>query len=50
MNMIRDHNLTSHTYNEEITFKIDTSTLDEYFKMFKLFQVKMSELERDKEI
>ncbi len=47
MDMIRDRNLTSHTYNEEVAAKIVSAILDVYFNEFKLFQARMKELERE---
>ncbi len=47
MDMVRDRNLTSHTYNEEIASKIASAILKVYLDEFKLFQARMNELEQD---
>ena len=44
MNMIKDRNLTSHTYNEEISDQIFTRIVKIYFKLFKKFETKMDTL------
>ncbi len=47
MDMIRDRNLSSHTYNEEIAGKISTSVLQIYFPLFHAFLDKMKIIEKE---
>jgi len=44
MQMIRDRNLTSHTYNEETANRIVSAIINTYFNEFMLLQARMSEL------
>ncbi len=44
MEMIADRNLTSHTYNEEITEQIFNRIVNKYFELFKTFEEKMDKL------
>ncbi len=43
MDMIRDRNLTSHTYNEEIANSIVASILRRYYNQFRVLQQKLAE-------
>ena len=49
MDMIRDRNLTSHTYNEETAQEIVEAILNRYFAAFSNFQRKMVSL-KDEEL
>lgn len=49
MEMIKDRNLTSHTYNEEVTQKIIDHIVDDYYSEFQLLHQKLTEL-AEKEI
>lgn len=44
MEMIKDRNLTSHTYNEEVTQKIIDHIVDDYYSEFQLLHKKLTEL------
>ncbi len=44
MEMIKDRNLTSHTYNEEVTQKIIKHIVDDYYFEFQQLHIKLSEL------
>ncbi len=44
MAMITDRNLTSHTYNEDVTKKILAHIVDEYYDQFQLLHKKLTEL------
>jgi iron-sulfur cluster repair protein YtfE (RIC family) len=44
MAMIIDRNLTSHTYNEEVTKEIIDHIVDEYYAEFQLIHQKLTEL------
>jgi nucleotidyltransferase substrate binding protein (TIGR01987 family) len=44
MNMIKDRNLSTQTYQEEIFDEIFKRILDSYFELFKAFQSKMDKL------
>lgn len=44
MNMIADRNLTSHTYQEEISEQIFNRIVNDYFELFTRFEKKMDEL------
>lgn len=44
MEMIKDRNLTSHTYNEEVTQKIIKHIVDDYYSEFQLLHQKLTEL------
>ena len=44
MNMIKDRNLTSHTYQEDISQQIFNRIVNSYFELFKQFEIKMDEL------
>ena len=44
MNMITDRNLTSHTYEEEISNQILNRIVQDYFNLFIAFEKKMDEL------
>jgi nucleotidyltransferase substrate binding protein (TIGR01987 family) len=44
MNMIMDRNLTSHTYQEDISEQILNRIVNSYFELFTQFQKKMDEL------
>jgi nucleotidyltransferase substrate binding protein (TIGR01987 family) len=43
MDMIRDRNLTSHTYNEEVANSIALSILKRYYDQFRVLQRKLDE-------
>jgi nucleotidyltransferase substrate binding protein (TIGR01987 family) len=47
MKMIEDRNLTSHTYNEEVTKQIVGHIIEEYFAAFTQLHQKMSTLAKD---
>lgn len=49
MSMIRDRNLTSHTYNENVALDIAQSILDVYISEFKAFWETMREIQRREE-
>ena len=49
MEMIRDRNLTSHTYNEETAGKIVSAIIDTYFNEFMLFKDRANELKREEQ-
>lgn len=49
MEMIRDRNLTSHTYNEETAVKIVSAIIDTYFNEFMLFKDRANELKREEQ-
>ena len=44
MNMIKDRNLSSHTYHEDISDQIFNRIINSYFDLFKQFEMKMDEL------
>lgn len=44
MNMISDRNLTSHTYQEEISEQIFRRIVNDYYQLFVEFEKKMNEL------
>lgn len=44
MNMFKDRNQTSHTYNEEVVNQIFKNITEHYFQLFIDFQSKMSQL------
>ena len=44
MNMIMDRNLTSHTYQEDISEQIFNRIVNSYFELFTQFQEKMDKL------
>ncbi len=44
MNMFKDRNQTSHTYNEEVVNQIFKNITEQYFQLFLDFQSKMSQL------
>ena len=44
MNMINDRNLSSHTYQEEISEQIFSRIVNAYFELFKGFEKKMDHL------
>ncbi len=44
MNMIKDRNVTSHTYNEGVTKEIIDHIVDEYFAEFQIVHQKLTEL------
>ncbi len=44
MNMFKDRNQTSHTYNEEVVNQIYKNITEHYFQLFIDFQSKMSQL------
>lgn len=44
MNMIADRNLTSHTYQEEISEQILNRIVDQYYTLFTAFEKKMEQL------
>ncbi|MBW2185697.1 MAG: nucleotidyltransferase substrate binding protein [Deltaproteobacteria bacterium] len=44
MDMIADRNLTSHTYNEDVTKKILAHIVDEYYSEFQLLHKKLTNL------
>jgi len=44
MEMIKDRNLTSHTYNEAVTQKIVNHIVDDYFSEFQILHRKLTEL------
>ncbi|NOY72308.1 MAG: nucleotidyltransferase [Gammaproteobacteria bacterium] len=44
MRMIKDRNLTSHTYNDEVTQKIISHIVDDYFSEFQTLHKKLKEL------
>ncbi len=41
MQMLKDRNKTSHTYNQETAEEISSNILSRYFKLFKDFQVEL---------
>lgn len=43
MNMFKDRNQTSHTYNEEVATEISNNILNVYFSLFKTFENKMQQ-------
>lgn len=49
MEMIRDRNLTSHTYNEETAGKIVSAIIDTYLNEFMLFKDRANELKREEQ-
>ena len=44
MTMIKDRNLTSHTYNEAVTREIVAHIVDEYYEEFQILHRKLTEL------
>ena len=44
MEMIKSRNLTSHTYNEEVTKEIVGDILGHYFDLFEAFEQKMEQM------
>ncbi|MBN1592793.1 MAG: nucleotidyltransferase substrate binding protein [Candidatus Coatesbacteria bacterium] len=49
MEMIKDRNLTSHTYNEDVASKIAANVLGIYFAEFQAFGATMERLAREQE-
>lgn len=49
MDMIKNRNLTSYTYDESTTATIASVILDQYFAEFVAFQRKMQELQREEQ-
>ena len=49
MEMIRDRNLTSHTYNEDVASKIASNVLGIYFAEFLVLKATMEKLAREQE-
>lgn len=43
MDMLKDRNLVSHTYNEDVAETISTHILDRYFKQFEILRSHMQE-------
>ena len=48
MQMLKDRNLTSHIYNEEIADDIAESIIDKYFALFESLKLSLEELASDK--
>lgn len=44
MSMFKDRNKTSHTYNEEVVNEIASNIINQYFKLFNDFAIKMGAL------
>jgi len=49
MDMIKSRNLTSHTYNEEVTREIVTATIHSYFDEFSAFQTRMEKIKEEQQ-
>jgi len=47
--MIKSRNLTSHTYNEEVTREIVTATIHSYFDEFSAFQTRMKKIKEEQQ-
>lgn len=45
MDMLKDRNQTSHTYNQETANEIGKKILSIYFSLFKAFEIKMKEID-----
>ena len=50
MDMIRDRNLTTHTYNEETAREIVETILNSYYSEFNAFQCRMKNLKKEEEL
>jgi nucleotidyltransferase substrate binding protein (TIGR01987 family) len=49
MDMIKNRNLTSHTYNEDTAREIASATIHSYFKAFSDFLTRMEKLKAEKQ-
>lgn len=50
MDMIKDRNLTSHTYNEQVSSEIVKSIINLYFSEFEILQTKLKNFKDEEQL